>query len=49
MDDRIKAQLGLSQLAVDWVEVKPAGDMALVRDGAIDLLCTPAVETLDRR
>jgi polar amino acid transport system substrate-binding protein len=45
----IKQQLGLPQLAVDWVEVTPAGDMALVRDGAVDLLCSPAVQTLDRR
>ena len=47
--DQIKAKLGLSQLAVDWVPVTSAGDMGMIRDGSVDLLCTPAVETLDRR
>jgi polar amino acid transport system substrate-binding protein len=31
------------------VPVTSAGDMGLIRDGSVDLLCTPAVETLDRR
>jgi polar amino acid transport system substrate-binding protein len=47
--EHVKAQLGLSQLAVDWVKVTSAGDMGQIRDGTVDLLCTPAVETLDRR
>jgi polar amino acid transport system substrate-binding protein len=47
--DRIKAQLSLPQLVVDWVQVQPKGDLAKVREGAIDLMCTPAAETLSRR
>jgi polar amino acid transport system substrate-binding protein len=47
--DHVKTQLGLAQLAVDWVKVTSSGDMGQVRDGTVDLLCTPAAETLDRR
>jgi polar amino acid transport system substrate-binding protein len=47
--DHVKMQLGLAQLAVDWVKVTSSGDMGQIRDGTVDLLCTPAVETLDRR
>jgi polar amino acid transport system substrate-binding protein len=47
--ERVKAQLSLPQLAIDWVPVTAKGDLAKVREGAIDLMCTPAAETLSRR
>jgi polar amino acid transport system substrate-binding protein len=47
--DRVKAQLSLPQLVVDWVAVPPKGDLAKVREGAVDLMCTPAAATLSRR
>jgi polar amino acid transport system substrate-binding protein len=47
--DRVKAQLSLPQLAVDWVAVPPKGDLMKVSEGAIDLMCTPAAVTLGRR
>jgi polar amino acid transport system substrate-binding protein len=47
--ERVKAQLSLPQLVTDWVPVTAKGDLAKVREGAVDLMCTPAVETLSRR
>jgi polar amino acid transport system substrate-binding protein len=51
--DRIAAQakkeLGLNQLAVDWVPVTLDSRLTDVRDGKIDLLCTPTSVTLSRR
>jgi polar amino acid transport system substrate-binding protein len=43
---RVKAQLALSELAVDWVPVTIESRMSQVQQGGIDLLCTPASETL---
>lgn len=47
--DEVKAQPGLGGVTVDWIPV--AGDTVLseVQQGSIDLLCTPASVTLERR
>src|ERR1044072_9358725 len=34
--DRVKSQLGLSQLAVDWIEVRPDNVIATVAKGDAD-------------
>jgi len=47
--DRVKSQLGLSQLAVDWVEVRADNVLGTVARGDADLLCTPSNATLERR
>ena len=47
--DSVKAQLGLSQLAVDWIEVRADNVLGTVASGNADLLCTPSNATLERR
>jgi polar amino acid transport system substrate-binding protein len=47
--ERVKAQLGLPQLAVDWIEVRADNVLGTVAGGNADLLCTPSNATLDRR
>lgn len=47
--ERVKVQLNLSQLVVDWVAVKPADHVNEVKQGNIDLLCTPTSETAAKR
>jgi len=46
---RVKAQLSLSDLAVDWVPVSIENRMQQIQDGSIDLLCTPASVTSEHR
>lgn len=46
--EQVKAQLALSELAVDWVPVT-TDRLAEVRQGNIDLLCAPTAQTLGRR
>lgn len=45
----VKSQLGLQQLAVDWVPVTMENRLDAVGQGNIDLLCTPTAVTLSRR
>jgi polar amino acid transport system substrate-binding protein len=47
--DRVRMQLGSSQLAVQWVEVTIDNRLAELQRGRIDLLCTPTSVTLARR
>jgi polar amino acid transport system substrate-binding protein len=47
--DRVKAHLNLPQLAVDWVPVTPANHVSDVKQGTVDLLCTPTSETAAKR
>jgi polar amino acid transport system substrate-binding protein len=47
--DSVKRQLGLSQLDVDWVEVRADNVLGTVARGDADLLCTPSNATLERR
>ncbi len=47
--ERVKAQLGLQQLAVDWVEVRPDNVISTMTGGGADVLCTPSNATLERR
>jgi ABC-type amino acid transport substrate-binding protein len=46
---RVKTQLGLSQLKENWVPVTGADYLSKVKEGGIDLLCTPINETITRR
>jgi ABC-type amino acid transport substrate-binding protein len=47
--ERVKKQLGRTDLAVDWVPVTISGLVTEVQQGNIDLLCTPISQTLSRR
>ena len=47
--EHAKSQLGLSQLAVQWVPVTMESRLDDVAAGNIDLLCTPTSITLSRR
>ena len=47
--DQVKAELGLSALAVDWVPVDAEHRFRDVQQGSIDLLCSADTETLTRR
>jgi polar amino acid transport system substrate-binding protein len=47
--EQVKAQLALSDLAVDWVPVTMDSDLRQVQPGNIDVLCTPMSVTLQRR
>ena len=47
--DEVKAQPGLGGVTVDWVPVGMDDVQREVQQGAIDLLCTPASATLERR
>ena len=46
---RVKKELGLSQLKENWVPVTGADYLSKVKDGSVDLLCTPINETVTRR
>lgn len=46
---RVKKELGLSQLKENWVPVTGADYLSKVKDGGVDLLCTPINETVARR
>lgn len=47
--ERVKTQLNLPQLVVDWVPVPFDERFNQVQQGNVDLLCTPLTETLARR
>jgi polar amino acid transport system substrate-binding protein len=47
--EQVKSQLGLQQLAVDWVEVRPDNVFETMTGGGADVLCTPSNATLERR
>jgi polar amino acid transport system substrate-binding protein len=47
--ERVKSQLGLQQLAVDWVEVRADNVLETMTNGGADVLCTPSNATLERR
>ena len=47
--ERAKTQLSLGQLKTNWVPVTKADYLSKVKDGGVDLLCTPMNETLARR
>ncbi len=47
--EQVKAELGLSTLAVDWVPVTLDDSFAAVQQGKIDLLCGADTVTLARR
>src|SRR5690349_1343558 len=47
--DRVKSQLGLPELKVDWVEVRADNVVETVAKGDAALLCTPSNPTLERR
>jgi polar amino acid transport system substrate-binding protein len=47
--ERAKTQLSLGQLKVNWVPVTKVDYLSQVKDGGVDLLCTPMNETLERR
>ena len=47
--DKAKSQLGLQQLAVDWVPVTGDTYLSQVKAGSIDLLCAPVSATAARR
>ena len=46
---RVKAELALPQLAVEWVPVSLDTAFSTVSSGNADVLCTPANATLERR
>lgn len=46
---QVQGELGLSELAVDWVPVATADRLDQLQSGNIDLLCTPLSVTLNRR
>jgi polar amino acid transport system substrate-binding protein len=46
---QIRMQLGLPDIAVDWVEVNANNRFSEVQQGDVDLLCVPASETLTHR
>jgi len=46
---RVKAELALPQLAVEWVPVSLDTAISTVSSGNADVLCTPANATLERR
>ena len=45
----MKAELGLPELAIEWVPVTLEDRFSAVAQGKIDLLCGSATETLERR
>ena len=47
--DAVKAELGLGQLAVEYVKVETEDRFDAVETGSIDLLCGAATVTLERR
>jgi ABC-type amino acid transport substrate-binding protein len=47
--ERVKSQLGLAQLNVQWVPVTIDNAASTISGGGADVLCTPANATLERR
>jgi ABC-type amino acid transport substrate-binding protein len=47
--DKLKSEMALSSLTIDWVVVTPAAALDAVSGGQIDALCTPTAVTIDRR
>jgi polar amino acid transport system substrate-binding protein len=47
--DRLKADLGLANLSIEWVPVTVDDSFAAVQQGKVDLLCSAETETLSRR
>jgi len=47
--ERVKKQVGAAQLNVEWVAVTRENQVAEVKQGNIDLMCTPSVETAESR
>lgn len=47
--DRVKAELGLATLAIEWIPVAPDSRFSDLRDGRLDLLCGADTATLSRR
>jgi len=47
--ERIKAQSRIIDLAVSFVEIPKGDGVGEVREGKVDLMCTPSVETLSAR
>ncbi|MFZ6046677.1 amino acid ABC transporter substrate-binding protein [Pseudomonas sp. CR3202] len=47
--DQLRTQPGLASLKVRFVPLAPDKALDVVRDGGVDLLCSPMVETLRRR
>jgi polar amino acid transport system substrate-binding protein len=45
----VKTQVGLATLQIDWVPVRLENRFAAVKNGEVDLLCTPASATLQWR
>ena len=46
---RLKAELGLAKLSVDYVPVTTEGRFQAIKDGRIDILCGATTATLSRR
>ncbi|NWL78713.1 amino acid ABC transporter substrate-binding protein [Pseudomonas taiwanensis] len=47
--EQLRTQPGLASLKVRFVPLAPGKALGVVRDGGVDLLCSPMVETLKRR
>lgn len=47
--EAVKGELGLGQLAVDWVPVTTESRFTAVQNGEVDLVCGPDTATLARR
>jgi len=47
--DEVKAETGVSNLKVNYIAIKAEEAMQKISDGAIDLLCTAASDSLERR
>jgi ABC-type amino acid transport substrate-binding protein len=47
--ERVKKQLGLPQLVVDWVPITLTNHVNEVKQGNVDLLCVPTSETAAKR
>ncbi|GLZ88817.1 amino acid ABC transporter substrate-binding protein [Metapseudomonas resinovorans] len=47
--EQLRSQPGLASLKVRFVPLAPGKALGVVRDGGVDLLCSPMVETLKRR
>ena len=47
--EAIKAELGLSELAVEWIPISLDDRFAMVEQGKVDMLCDSSSMTFDRR
>jgi polar amino acid transport system substrate-binding protein len=47
--DELKAELGLSDLKINYLAIQPEEATQKIADGAIDLLCTATSDSLERR